>query len=548
MANGTTGSVSGSGLSVEFDSFDPSRWQRLEGARIATPTSTLNSDMEIDVCAPCHSRRSEIVAAPEIGGDYLDAYRPALPSTELYFEDGQIREEVYAYGSFLQSRMYAAGVRCSDCHDPHSLELRSPGNSLCLGCHAPEIFDAQSHHGHDTTATGGECVNCHMPERTYMEIDPRRDHAFIIPRPEREEILGTPSVCKDCHPHRDASWASLEIEKWRGEEHRSPSWPDRLVENGERLRGGQPWFAIAMDSAQTELVRAAAWSRYAGRAESPPSFEILKRSIEAGSSLERIALIEVAKRMPAEARFALLAPLLEDDHRAVRIAAAEAISDLPPTLGRPADRSRLARVLREYRDAQMANADRPEAQVNLGVMATRVGDLDSARAAYERALSLAAYFVPAIVNLADLERALGRDAEAVVRLREALALVPEDAMVRHALGLALYRAGEMDEALANLESAAVAAPEDERLVLAWALALDAVDRRVEAIAILSDRVEGRIAGAELFYALATLERDAGHLDRAREVAEEWRLRHPEDGRAAGLLGQLESIRGTSGSR
>ena len=60
----------------------------------------------------------------------------------LYYADGQMQDEVYNYGSFKQSRMFAAGVTCSDCHDPHSDKLKASGDGVCLQCHASDKYAA----------------------------------------------------------------------------------------------------------------------------------------------------------------------------------------------------------------------------------------------------------------------------------------------------------------------------------------------------------------------------------------------------------------------
>ena len=39
----------------------------------------------------------------------MDTHLPALLDEDLYYVDGQIREEVYEYGSFLQSKMASRG-------------------------------------------------------------------------------------------------------------------------------------------------------------------------------------------------------------------------------------------------------------------------------------------------------------------------------------------------------------------------------------------------------------------------------------------------------
>ena len=144
----------------------------------------------------------------------LDTHLPALLTEDLYFADGQIQDEVYEYGSFLQSRMYAAGVTCSDCHDPHSLKLRAEGSKVCAQCHLPAKFASVEHHHHRPGTAGADCVACHMPERTYMVVDPRRDHSMRIPRPDLSEKLDTPNACNGCHADKSTRWAASAFARW----------------------------------------------------------------------------------------------------------------------------------------------------------------------------------------------------------------------------------------------------------------------------------------------------------------------------------------------
>src|SRR6185436_4864315 len=124
---------------------------------------------ELETCAPCHSRRHPIRNDHQAGERFLDAYVPSLLDEGVYFADGQIQEEDYEYGSFVQSKMHHEGVTCSDCHNPHSLSLPSQDlNSVCARCHSLAKFDVAEHHHHKTSTAGALCVNCHMPTRTYM--------------------------------------------------------------------------------------------------------------------------------------------------------------------------------------------------------------------------------------------------------------------------------------------------------------------------------------------------------------------------------------------
>jgi predicted CXXCH cytochrome family protein len=177
---------------------------------IASRAPDGRSDAEIEACAQCHARRSQHGEEFLPGGRYLDAFRPALLEEGLYEADGQILEEVYVYGSFMQSRMQAAGVTCSDCHDPHSTELRADGNAVCGQCHLPARFGTAEHHHHEVDGAGAQCVGCHMPARTYMVVDPRRDHSFRVPRPDLTSKTGSPNACNACHDET-TEWAEAAI-------------------------------------------------------------------------------------------------------------------------------------------------------------------------------------------------------------------------------------------------------------------------------------------------------------------------------------------------
>ena len=174
------------------------------------------TEKEIDVCAQCHSRRSTITNNYQPGKSFTDHYMPRLLDEGMYFSDGQIQDEVYVYGSFIQSKMYHKGVTCSDCHEPHSLQLRQEGNGVCLQCHSAEKFDSKKHHFHKSDSTGAKCAECHMPTRDYMVVDPRHDHSIRVPRPDLSVTLGTPNACNQCHQDKRVSWAAARVKEWYG--------------------------------------------------------------------------------------------------------------------------------------------------------------------------------------------------------------------------------------------------------------------------------------------------------------------------------------------
>ena len=63
--------------------------------------NTLTNQAELEVCAKCHSRRAQLDDDFVPGDNFRDHYLPSLLTAPLYYPDGQIRDEVYVYGSFF---------------------------------------------------------------------------------------------------------------------------------------------------------------------------------------------------------------------------------------------------------------------------------------------------------------------------------------------------------------------------------------------------------------------------------------------------------------
>jgi len=517
----------------------PARWVLDPGAAIARREPPRSEHAEVEACAPCHARRATLREGRLPNQPLLDTHRPALLEEGLYEDDGQMRDEVYNWGSFLQSPMYAAGVTCSDCHDPHSLELRAEGDALCARCHRPEVFATPAHHHHPPESAGARCVACHMPARTYMVVDVRHDHSFRVPRPDLSVALGTPNACTDCHAKRPAGWAAARVAQW------FPSGRGGRPHYAEALHAGRVGSAdavprlagVAQDSREPAIVRASAVARLAGQAGGA---DAVLGAASDPDPLLRLAALDAGAQLDAATRLSAFAPLLRDPLRAVRIEAGRLLADVPPAQWRAGDRTALADALAEYRAAQLVHADQPEAHVNLGVLHARLGELDAARAEYETAIRLGPYFVPAQVNLADLDRLQGRDEEGVAALRRALEIAPQQAEVHYALGLALVRSGRRDEALSSLARAAELAPDAPRYALAWALALQDAGQGERAFQVLETARARHPTDRDLLVTLATLSRDAGRAEAARRYARSLVDAYPDDPDARALQAELEA--------
>src|SRR5262245_34165370 len=248
------------GLTAVLDERHGVTWNVDVGTGNAVRSHARTTDREIEVCAQCHSRRGQIAEGYRAGAPLLDHYFPALLTSPLYHADGQQQGEVYNWGSFLESRMYAKGVTCSDCHEPHTGKLRLEGNALCSGCHLASKYDTAEHHHHSPAGPGTACVSCHMPAATYMVVDPRRDHSLRVPRPDLSATLGTPNACNGCHTNRDAGWAAARVEAWfghdpGGNQRFGPAFSLAHAETRDRQADLQ---AVANDANEAPIARATA--------------------------------------------------------------------------------------------------------------------------------------------------------------------------------------------------------------------------------------------------------------------------------------------------
>ncbi|HEX3127683.1 MAG TPA: tetratricopeptide repeat protein [Thermoanaerobaculia bacterium] len=394
---------------------------------------------EIETCARCHARSSNI--------------RPALLDAGLYHADGQIDGEVYEVGSFLQSRMHAKGVTCADCHEPHSLTPRRSGNALCTHCHAAEKLDTPAHHHHKAAM---QCVDCHMPEKTYMSVDARRDHSLRVPRPDLSVKIGTPNACTGCHTGKSDQWAASAAERWYGAP--KPHW-------SEAIQAGH-LTAVADDPEIPAIVRGTALSRLR-QAPAPDAVPSIERGLRDPDPLVRFGAITATEALDPKSRLRLASPLLTDPDRSVRIEAARIL------IGSSAPG--LEPALAEFQAAQ--EQDRPEGRLNLGWLAATRGDLAGAEAAYRAALKLDPLYLPAFVNLADLYREQGREPEGEALLRQALRAAPDDASLHHARGLLLVRTGRLDEALPELARAVELAPGEARYAYVYEVAIQSHQNR-----------------------------------------------------------------------
>lgn len=527
------------GLAIALDERRGVSWRIDPVTGNAERAASRGSDREIQVCAQCHARRSQIAEGYVAGRAFLDHYLPALLTSPLYHADGQQRDEVFVWGSWMQSRMHRAGVTCSDCHDPHTQKLRVEGNGVCAQCHAPAKYDAAAHHHHPEGSTGAQCANCHMPAATYMVIDPRRDHSMRVPRPDLSVSTGAPNACSGCHRENDARWAAEAVARWYGPERKGFQ---RFAGSFHAADSGAAGAAVALagiagDASQSPIARSSALARLGGGG-GPRAGAAARSAARDADPLVRLGALQAAVVLSGPERLAIAAPLLDDPLRAIRVEAAALVADQQGALGE-ARRAAWARAAEEYVAVQRFNADRPESRVALADFLSRTGRHDEAQAEYAAALTADPAFVPAYLNGAEALRAQGREAEALQRLRDGIAKLPADGALHHALGLALVRAGQADAALRALSRAAQLAPQVARYAYVEAVALESAGRRDDAIRVLERATRRWPGDRDVAFALAGYQRDAGRPEAARAALAAIVAADPGDREAQALMATLK---------
>ena len=526
------------GLVVRFE--PRSAWMIDPLTRAPRRAVPSKSHAELETCAVCHSRRAQLMEGYTPGQPLAETHLPALLTTGLYQADGQMQDEVYNYGSFLQSRMHASGVTCSDCHEPHSLKLRATGNTMCTQCHAALRYDSEQHHHHTAGSPGSACAACHMPVRTYMVVHRRHDHSFRIPRPDLSATLGTTNACTDCHRNRSAAWAAAAVAHWFGPEREGfqTFGPALWAARHEQRAAPQLLQQIADSAAQPAIVRATALAELAPYLANS-LVATIDRALHDPDPLVRIGALEGLQLLPPEQRWMAAGPLLDDPVRAVRMEAVPFLLVAPPD---PSHQSELAHAVEEYLAIQRTNADRADAHVNIALIRQQQQNAGQAEAEYHKAIQLDPAFTPARVNLADLYRALGREADGLKVLRDGLAEFPADAALHHALGLALVRSHRLPEAIAELERAAQLAPGSARYTYVYAVALNSAGKRPEAVRLLRENERRHPADRDTIIALIDLLREQGDRRAALGYAHSLAELTPDDPSVAILIRSLQSAK------
>jgi Tfp pilus assembly protein PilF len=452
-------------------------------------TGTLKSfltDNEINVCAKCHSRRSQIDDDYVPGDVFHDHYLPVTLQENLYFPDGKIQDEVYVYDSFLQSKMYEKGVTCTDCHNPHTLNRRGEGDKVCSQCHKEEKYTAPSHHKHKEGSTGSSCIACHMPARTYMGVDSRNDHSFRVPRPDLSvEHSEIPNACNLCHSDKEARWAADVMKSWYG---KTPIGKQNFAHTLTALRRNsqdapKQLYTVLMSDAPN--IAKATVIEYLRNYPSKQTYTTTLQMLRNSDPMIRRSALQSLEVFPPKMRMKKTFEMLSDPVKIVRMEAARQLSAF--SLGEldVEKKEILKKAFDEYEKVLFFTAERPESQLSLAMFYVNRKMPDKAEKSYVEAMRLQPKFVPTYINYSNFLVQQEENIKAFEILQKGLVNIPNIAILHHALGLWYVRNKETKKAISELKKSVELDKDNARFSYVYAVSIGEENPK-EAIKVLEN--------------------------------------------------------------
>jgi len=498
-------------------------------------------DQMLETCAACHARRAEITGDLVPGESFYDHFSLTVTDdTDTYHPDGQVRDEDYEYASFLSSRMGHVGIRCVDCHEPHSAKRLIPDNLLCMRCHMggtqppATVVDPATHGHHKAGSTGNDCTSCHMPVTNYMQRHPRHDHGFTIPDPLLTKEFGTPNACNRCHADKDADWSLKYTNEWYGEKMNRPTRTRAMLV--ARARRGEPAARDGLiQLLKTEAI--AAWRASICHllerwSMEPDTTNALLDQLKDASPLVREAAVRSLNhpaRQHNETVTKALQPLLDDPSRSVRVAAAWAL------IGNLDLNSKAGRELVHMLDL---NADQPTGRMQLSQFAFLRGDSASAIKQIRKAIEWDPNSPPFHHDLAILLSTTGDTQGAIKSLEEAIRLAPDEPEFTYKLALAWNEAGNMKKSADLLRKTVQLDPRNARAWYNLGLALNGMNQPQEAVGALLKGETADPSDSAIPYARATILARHGQKQAAIEAATRALQIRPDFPEAIQLIGSL----------
>lgn len=492
---------------------------------------------EIQSCFPCHARKGNISSKLLHTGEIMDDYIPEIPTTEYYHADGQVNDEDYTYASFLQSVMYHRDVKCSNCHNPHTSKLIIAGNGVCNQCHSKDKYDNPAHTFHAMGTSGAECKNCHMPSKFYMGNDLRHDHIFRAPRPDLSVKSGMPNACNDCHKDKSAQWAADAVVKWYGA-NRPYHFAEDLVPGSKMdLQAQAHLIKLLADTATPSIIKATAVHYMGNISDNNSLQEILKQLGNKDAQVRYRSVIALTNFPPLQWQ-ASVVPMLEDKVRAVRIAAANLLlsSNDPQNLvqfGEP-----YTKAAAELNDHILYQTDFASGNVMAADYFLKLRNYDRAETFYLRSLQKDSAMNYARLNLSTLYNIMGKNADALKVLQDALRTDPNNDRIYFNLALLYNEMNQPENVEANLKKAIGLKTQNPRVYYNYGVLMQQKQQPREAEKQYLAGLKMAPTDADINYALCILYLQESQPQKAVPYAQTLKKYYPGDQRFISLFQRL----------
>jgi len=491
----------------------------------------------VDQCARCHMRREQVTDKFNFEGTMLDHYFPQLITANMYHEDGQILDEDYVYGSFVQSKMYHNDVTCTNCHDAHTLERKFEGNKLCAQCHVPETYDTEKHHFHPKGSEGAQCINCHMPGKYYMGNDFRRDHSFRIPRPDLSVKYGTPNACVGCHTDKDDEWAEKKFIEQYGKPdyvHFSDLLAPGLTQAPNAL---EALTQLAKDETFPEIARASAVKELSNYRNQITVNDLL-HFLNDASPLVRASSLDALNEMANPEYLNYFLPLLNDEKRSVRVKAFNALGAMDAAAVPQKYQVSYAKVKKEFFTYLDVTSDFVGGRVNRANYTLKKGKLQEAIKGYESALEIDNINNIVRTNLSNLYYQNKEFDKAEAAFKTIISQEPLYGATYYSYGLLLAELKRTPEAIVQMELATKYMPENTRVYYNLSLLYDGIHKTAKAEQTIIRGLKQEPNNENLLYLLAYHYANSGAPEKAKNIALKLVELYPNNGQYFQFLQQL----------
>lgn len=482
---------------------------------------------ELNTCAPCHARLSELSGSHIDSKELMDNYIPQIPDTENYHADGQVDDEDYIYTSFLQSRMFHKGVTCSTCHNPHSTKLKRIGNQTCTLCHVPTKYDTPKHTFHFKGGAATECKNCHMPGKIYVGNDLRHDHSFRVPRPDLSVKYGTPNACSNCHKDKSEIVLNEAVIKWYGPK-RKYHFSEDLIPGSKLDSKSEKHLTSLIDNKFVPKIIKATATFYLGNIPTQTSLNIILARLSSKEAQIRYRALRSLASFPVESWREAVAPLLSDKVRAVRIAAADLYITVPVEQIQSQYVKAFSLAKTELEKSLIYQTDFSAGNVMLADYYMKLQDYANAEKFYLRGLKKDGNMNYALLNLSVVYNTQGKNQQALHALQTAIKNDSTNERIFYNMALLYNEMNNMPEAEKAFAKAVELKSMNPKVYYNYGLLLNQNKKIKQAETVLLKGITLNPSNSELYYALTFVYIQSNNNGKAQQTASKLKQLDPNN--------------------